>query len=312
MRILVLVYEFPPVGGGGGAVALDIARELAQRGYEIALLTSHHAGLARQTTIDGVRVFRINSFRRHLYKADFLSMAGYILMGFLPALQLVRRFRPDVIHVHFAVPSGPLAWIVSKLSGIPYLLTAHLGDVPGGVPEKTQGWFRWVYPFTPAIWRDAARVVAVSEHTRQLALKRYPVDIQVIPNGVNLNLLDPGEIQVGRPPRVIFAGRFVHQKNPLQIVRALAENADLPWTCVLLGDGALRPQIEAEIARTGLSDRFHLPGWVTPEEVVAWLKKCDILLHAILIGRAVGGGRASCRHGISRRRQQGRRLHRPG
>jgi len=61
------------------------------------------------------------------------------------------------------------------------VLTVHLGDVPKGVPDKTDRWFRWVYPFTPPIWQGAARVTAVSEYTRRLALTYYPVSPQVIP-----------------------------------------------------------------------------------------------------------------------------------
>jgi glycosyltransferase involved in cell wall biosynthesis len=165
-----------------------------------------------------------------------------------------------VIHVHFAVPAGPAALVVSRLTGIPYLLTAHLGDVPGGTPEKTGRWFRWIYPFTPPVWKLAARVVAVSEFTRELAIRSYPVEVQVIPNGVDLAALDPGSLRAGSPPLVVFAGRFVTQKNPLQVVRTLAELRDLPWRCAMLGDGPLRAEVEAEIDRRGLRDRFLLPG----------------------------------------------------
>ena len=76
--------------------------------------------------------------------------------------------------------------------GFPIYLTAHLGDVPGGVPEKTDKWFRWVAPFIPPIWNRAKRVAAVSIFTKNLALQRYPVPIQVIPNGVSTNEFDPG------------------------------------------------------------------------------------------------------------------------
>ncbi len=159
---------------------------------------------------------------------------------------------------------GLCRWLLA----CPYVLTAHLGDVPGGVPEKTGKWFRWIKPFTPPIWRRAAKVVAVSEFTRSLALKHYPVDIAVVPNGVDLQALDPGEIVVHDPPQVAFAGRFMPQKNPLQIVESLAAVADLPWQCVMMGDGPLRPAVEEAIARHGMQDRFTLPGWVTPQEVI--------------------------------------------
>jgi glycosyltransferase involved in cell wall biosynthesis len=212
-------------------------------------------------------------------------MAAFVIAGGWAAWKHLRVWRPDLIHVHFAVPSGPVAWILSRLSGIPYVLTAHLGDVPDGVPEKTQKWFRWIYPLTPPIWHDAAGVAAVSEFTRQLALKHYPRQIHVIPNGVDLKKMVPAEGVGGaaggkaanEPPVIVFAGRFTTQKNPLQLVRSLAQIKHLSWQCWLIGDGALRADLEREIEQAGLQARFRFTGWVTPEEVMDCFSRADIL-----------------------------------
>ena len=277
MRILVLTYEFPPVGGGGGRAARDICEKLAARGHQVMVLTSHLKGLPRQENSAGVQVTRVPSLRRKAFVATIYDMAGYVVSAIWNGLRLVPAWKPDVMQVHFAVPTGPAGWVLSRRYHLPYVLTAHLGDVPGGVPEKTKGWFRWVLPFTGPIWKDAAQVVAVSDFTRQLALKQYPVDIRVIPNGVDTQELDPGEITSGNPPQIIFAARFMAQKNPLQLVRVLAGLRELPWKCLMLGDGPLREQVENEIAEHHLRDRFELPGWVTPEEVLANYARSDIL-----------------------------------
>ncbi len=277
MRILVLTHEFPPIGGGGGQAAEDIARVLARRGHEVRVLTAHLRGLPRRECRQQVEVLRVSSGRHRAYKAGFATMAGYLLAGAARGLPLLRQWRPELIHVHFAVPAGGLAWFLSRLTGIPYVLTAHLGDVPGGVPDKTGRWFRFVYPFTPAIWRRATRVVAVSTFTRDLALRHYPVAIQVVPNGVDLTALYPAPASREATPRIVFAGRFVTQKNPLQVVRSLAALRDLPWNCTMLGDGPLRPAVEQEIAAQGLSERITLTGWVTPQEVRAHFERSAIL-----------------------------------
>ena len=93
-------------------------------------------------------------------------------------------------------------------------MTVHLGDVPGGVPEKTGNWFKWIMPFTRPIWRDAKHVIAVSEFTRQLALEHYEREVEVIPNGVDLDRLRPAGIKVNEPPRIVFAGRFHGAEKP--------------------------------------------------------------------------------------------------
>ena len=241
------------------------------------VITSHANGLPKTETRDGVQIIRVPCRRKELYRAGFSSMLLYILRGAWEAMLLVRSWQPEVIHVHFAVPSGALALIINEFTNIPYILTTHLGDVPGGVPEKTNRWFRWVKPFTPRIWKKAARVTAVSAHTRQLALAHYPVDIQVIPNAVDTHALDPGVIAINDPPGIMFAGRFQPQKNPLQIVQTLSQVANLPWRATLVGDGPLREEVEAEIERLGLQDRIACPGWVEPDQVIEAMRGGDLL-----------------------------------
>ncbi len=277
MRILTVIYEFPPIGGGGGRAAYDICRELVSRGHDVTVLTAHMRGLPFQDSEDGIHVVRISSLRKEPFRATFFTMLAYVLAGLWAGLRLIFIHRPDIIHTHFAVPSGALAWTLSMLTGIPYVLTAHLGDVPGGVPEKTGKWFRWLEPLTKPIWRRATRVVAVSEFTRQLALKHYAVNVQVIPNGADVLHLVPAELKLSNPPHLVFAGRFVYQKNPLAIIKVLSQLKDLDWFCSMLGDGPMFEEVKTEIAKQGMSDRFILPGWVTPQDVLDQFSKSDIL-----------------------------------
>jgi L-malate glycosyltransferase len=277
MRILVLIHEYPPIGGGGGRVAQDICHGLAARGHDVQVLSAHWQDLPREEMDGLVRVHRVVPRRKEPYKAGLWTMAMYVLASTWYGFKLIRRWRPDIMHAHFAVPAGASAWALSILTRLPYILTAHLGDVPGGVPEKTGRWFRWIFPFTPMIWKRAARVNAVSGYTRELALNSYPVEVEIIPNGVDLKVLKLGSVQLNDPPTIVFAGRFMAQKNPVQIVRSLSALKDLNWQCILIGDGPLRGEIEAEIARHNMEQRFHLKGWITPQEVLEWFRTSDIL-----------------------------------
>ena len=277
MRILILNHEYPPIGGGGGQAAQDIARELANRGHEITIITAHMKGLPRDELVENIRILRLPSLRKHSYQAGFLAMGMYIFAAIAAGFQVIRRWRPDVIHVHFAVPAGATAWILSRLTGTPYVLTAHLGDIPGGVPEKTGRWFRWVFPFTKPIWRDAANVVTVSEYTRSLIQQTYKIDPIVIPNGIKLENENPAKLEVHDPPVVIFAGRFMPQKNLVELVEILALVKDVPWNCIMVGDGPLLEEVRRTIAIHDLEKRFALPGWVTTQQVLAYLAQSDLL-----------------------------------
>jgi glycosyltransferase involved in cell wall biosynthesis len=277
MRILVLIHEYPPVGGGGGQVAEDICGGLVKRGHEVRVITAHLKGLPLEEIRSGVQIIRLRSGRKFAYKATFSAMSLFIFAGFWYALSEIRSWKPDIIHVHFAVPAGVLGWWLSIFTKVPYILTAHLGDVPGGVPEKTDKWFSWVAPFIPPIWNRAKRVVAVSIFTKNLALQRYPVPIEVIPNGVSTNEFDPRLISLHEPPNIIFAGRIVPQKNPIQVIRSLAIIKDLVWHAVIIGDGSMKPEMESESVRLGINDRITFTGWLTPDQVHEWYKKGDIL-----------------------------------
>jgi glycosyltransferase involved in cell wall biosynthesis len=120
-------------------------------------------------------------------------------------------------------------------------------------------------------------VIAVSEYTRQLALKHYPVPIRVLPNGVDLSQVIPSHVKVNDPIQIVFAGRLMPQKNPLAIVRVLSELKALSWHCSILGNGPLLDDVKSEIIKNDLQDRFDLAGWVTPAAVLQRFSQSDIL-----------------------------------
>ena len=274
----MISHEYPPVGGGGGKVAQDLSRVFALQGHEIRIITAHFGDLAMEESQNGVLIKRLRSLRSQPFRAGMAAMAGFVISGCIAALREVRHWQPDVIHVHFAVPAGPIAWLVNRISGTPYILTAHLGDVPGGTPEKTGKWFKWIFPFTPPIWRNAARVIAVSEFTRQLALQNYDLPIRVIPNGVQLENLAPDQIVLNQPLRLVFAGRFMEQKDPLMVIKTLAACADLDWHCTMLGDGPLLPQVQQAVLAAGLESRFTFRGGLPSEHVREVFLQSDILI----------------------------------
>lgn len=276
MRILVFNYEFPPVGGGGGRASADLCRGLAAAGHDLRVVTTRVPGLPTQERRDGFQVHRLWTGRRSRFQASFAVMASYVVCGFVPGLRQATSWRPELIHAHFGVPTGALAHAVSRLTGTPYVLTAHLGDVPGGVPDKTDLWFRFVDPMTPPIWRNASRVVAVSEHTKRLVEQRYRVSSVVIPNGIDLDPLEPRPAH--DPPRLIFAGRFQPQKNLPFLLEALARVKDMPWQLLMVGDGPQRELLERRVAELGLGERVTFNGWVATEEVQRHLRSSDLLV----------------------------------
>lgn len=299
MRILVLNYEFPPVGGGGGRVAEDICRVLAERGHDVRVQTAHVKGLPRFEERDGYRIFRTPSLRRRADRCTLWEMGFFLVLNLLPSVQHAITWKPDVVHVHFAVPTGVLGWLINLAAGIPYVLTAHLGDVPGGVPEQTDRIFKMIKPLTVPIWRRAAAVTAVSEYIRKLALRSYDVPIKTIHNGIDLDKCKQSPLTPHHPPRLVFAGRFNPQKNLLFLIDILERVSDLDWEMDLLGDGPLMNAMKARILETGLTKRVRLHGWVAPDRVEQTMSRSDILLlPSVSEGMPVVGVRA-LGHGLA-------------
>lgn len=277
VKILVLCYEYPPVGGGGGRVAATVAEELAARGHEVRVLTAGLKHLPPREERNGVTILRAESFRQREDTCSVPEMGLYLLTNFWPALQLARSWRPDIIHAHFAVPTGVLAMPVGRLLGIPYVLTAHLGDVPGGVPEQTEGLFRLVNPVAKRIWARASRTTAVSSHVATLANRAYQISPDIILNGVKRSSLTL-DFSEKATPKIVMLGRLSVQKNPLLAIESLARIKDLPWSFEIIGKGPLGATAREKATALGIADRIVWRGWLSAGEVSQSLLQADILL----------------------------------
>jgi glycosyltransferase involved in cell wall biosynthesis len=276
VKILVLCYEYPPIGGGGGRVAAQVAASLARRGHDVRVLTAGMRNVPRREMHDQVEVLRPPSFRRRRDTCSVPEMGLYLASNLLPVLREARSWRPDVIHAHFAVPTGPLAFAAKVFTGTPYVLTAHLGDVPGGVPEQTEHLFRFLGAFVNPVWRGARRVTAVSRFVAGLAAKAYGVAPIVIPNGVRQ--IARNDLRVHSPRRIVMVGRLSIQKNPLLAIKSLAFIKEMDWSLDVVGDGPLGPDLRALAGQLGIGERVTQHGWISSARVAQLMAEADILL----------------------------------
>lgn len=277
MRILVLCYEYPPIGGGGGRVAQTVARGLAARGHEVRVQTAALGFRSSREDDHCVTVFRTASGRRAADTCRVHEMATYCATSLLPSLRHIHDWKPDIIHAHFAVPTGALALALHTLTKTPYLITAHLGDVPGGVPEQTDTLFKLAAPIANKIWHHAAGCTAVSSFVKNLAETAYQRPVTQILNGIDTHGA-PQPPPPHRPRRLVLLGRLSVQKNPLFLIDSLAQATAAGWHLTIIGDGPLRPELEHRIAVHNLTDRVTLRGWLTAPEVHVELAASDILL----------------------------------
>lgn len=86
----------------------------------------------------------------------------------------------------------------------------------------------------------------------------------------------------------LASARFIEKKNLFRLIQAYsqyhaaAQRAHAPkiWDLVLLGDGALKPELTALIAKLGLEARVHLPGFKQYQELPAYFGLAQVFIHA--------------------------------
>jgi len=285
MRLLFLNYEFPPLGGGAATASRHLIREWTAMGVEVRVVTSHFAGLPWREELDGAIIHRLPVFRRRRDRGRIGEMALYMAGASLLAPTLAARWKPDVALAFIGIPSGPVAWGLRLLTGVPYVVCLRGGDVPGFRCEGVDGFHRLLAPATRRIWRRAAAVTANSQGLADLARAFAPeLTVPVISNGVDTILFHPPAHRSppvdGGPVRLLAVGRLVGQKGIDVLLDALArpglEGAELD----LVGDGEWRVVLEAQAVRLGLTARVRFRGWLDRTELAEVYRETDLFVLA--------------------------------
>ncbi|MBD3380386.1 MAG: glycosyltransferase [Candidatus Omnitrophica bacterium] len=264
MNVLFVNYEYPPVGGGGGVFTKDLAEELAGNNT-VHVLTSAFPGLARSETINGVTVFRTPVLNRtSLPSAGILSLLSFPFSGIFKGYSLLKSTDYDVINTHFAVPSGPCGAFLSKISGIPNVLSIHGGDIYD--PSKKTSphrhpLLRWA---VKRVMESSDSVIAQSNNTRDNAMSIYSPskDIKIIPLGIPLSSIpeiDRGSIGLDPDKKYLISiGRLVKRKGYDILIRAFSSvtSREPSTRLILLGSGPELDNLKTLAADLGIGEKI--------------------------------------------------------
>jgi glycosyltransferase involved in cell wall biosynthesis len=188
----------------------------------------------------------------------------------LGLLALARRVRPHVVQ-SWLTQMDVLGGLVARAMGAHWVLSERSAAAcyPGTLKDRIR----------EALARSGAVVVSNSgEGDRFWAARRVPAGRRhLVPNALPLREIHAAPVMDAAPgPWVLFVGRLAAEKNVLVVVDAMARLAAGGARGVLLGDGPLRGQVEAEVARRGLTGRILVPGYVP--DAWGWMKRADVLL----------------------------------
>lgn len=274
MKILSIIYEYPPIGGGGGVVAASLNEELAATGDRVRVVTSHARGLARrETTANGVQIWRTASMRRHRHYATVLELATGLIPAYRKAAQLIAQERPDLIHCHFVFPSGVIAWLLARRFGIPLVLTAHGSDIPGYNPDRFRRLHWLLKPVWKHIVRSATVVTSPSRYLGNLIRVSAPkLPIYVVPNGYTPRPQNP---ERAKRRLVLVVARLFPRKGVQNFVKAVAGiRGDFEF--VVAGDGPYMQTLQAEASKRSSPVRFT--GFLDKEALSALYDEATIFV----------------------------------
>lgn len=323
MKILLLNYEFPPLGGGAGNATKHIARELSRAGHTVLVITSGFKDLPREEEQNGYRVLRLPARRRRVDQSSVSEMLSFVWQGVWRGTAAARAFKPDYAIAFFAVPTGIVAWWWHVRLKVPYIISLRGGDVPGFLGRDLWWLHTLTIPVTALVWRGAAGIVANSRGLQTLAQKtanrlrlRHP--IAYIPNGVDTEFFAPGSGPVS-PARILFVGRLVRQKGVTFLLAALAQlraaHPKLDVQCDIVGDGPLKRSLQQQAQDMGIAEAVTFPGWVDKEILREYYQRAavfvlpsyeegmpNVVLEAMacglpVIGTRVAGTEELVRHG---------------
>lgn len=277
LRVLVVSGIWPPDVGGPASHGPQVAAHLLRAGHRVSALVSAEGQLA-----DPGFPVRVTPRRGPLP----VRMAR-------GAAALVAATRSaDVV---YATGIYHRAALSCRAAGVP--LVIKLVNDPAYERARNRGWFDGTLEQfqRPEVGRDprlrllrrmrdialgqAAQIIVPSAYLAQIAASwRLRVPLTVIHNpAVGARVTEAREVlrrDLGLTgPSVVFAGRFVPQKNLPLLVSAMAGVAGL--TAHLVGDGPERHTLEAAIASSGVGERVRLVPPVPQSEVGRWMAAAD-------------------------------------
>jgi len=275
VRIVQVTPFFHPHAGGVESHVRGVARELAQEGHEVTVVTSRYdRHLPRAEEFEGYRILRTRTL------GVLLDTPLDIGTG-----RTVRSLSPDVFHLHYPPPlTSYFATREVARRKIPVCLTYHCDlFLPSVAGRLIAGIYQRVF-VPPTLDRTHRIIVHTRSYGSTSAVLRGR-ELTVIPSAVDLERFRPDldsselrtRLRLEGKRILVFTGRLVPHKGVDVILEALAR---LPRDVVLvvIGAGPRLPSLVGLSRRLDVSDRVRFCPAVSDEELPRFLALGDVFV----------------------------------
>lgn len=288
MKILMLSWEYPPrVVGGIARVVHDLSHRLISDGHEVTVVTYKDGNVPYFEDDDGVQVYRVDNFMISSNNfIDWIMQLNFNMIAKAGEI-IAEKGNFDVIHAHdwlTAYAGKTLKYAYNT----PLVSTIHATEAGrnSGIRGETQKYINdteWMLTY------ESSEVIVNSNYMKNELQRLFGLPyekINVVPNGVNLNLFNNIEkdydfrrkFAMDNEKIILFIGRLVYEKGIQTLIAAmpkiLANYHDSKL--IIAGKGGMIDELRAQVNALGLGDKVYFTGYLAAKDVQKMYKCADI------------------------------------
>ena len=288
MKILMLTWEYPPrVVGGIARVVYDLSRTLLKDGHDVTVVTYKDGDAPYFEDDKGVKVYRVDNYMINPNNfIDWIMQLNFNLIAKANEI-IAEQGNFDVIHAH--------DWLVAYAAktlknsyNIPIVATIHATEAGrnSGIHDETQ---RYINDTESMLTYEASEVIVNSNYMKNELQRLFGLPyekINIVPNGVNLNLFNGVEKDYNFRRRfamdnekiILFMGRLVYEKGIQHLISAMPKilNGYHDSKLVICGKGGMLDELQAQVNSMGISNKVYFAGYMHGKDVQKMYKAADI------------------------------------
>jgi len=280
-KILILNFEFPPVGGGGGVATYQLAKGFIRKGYEVDVVTGGYKGLPSFEIKDKINIYRVKVFfRRSKEVSNFFSMLSFLFSGFLKCLHLCKKNNYLFINTHFVLPTGPLGFVLSKIFKLKNIVSIHGGDIYDPTLKRSPHRNFILRNIVSFMLDSSFAVIAQSSDTKNNCDKYYKLKnkISIVPLPYDIfDFKEARREDLGMKKDLKYAitvGRLVKRKGIDYLLRAVKKIDYL--NAIIIGDGPEKEKWIKFSKELKINDRVKFLGRVDENKKFQYLNNSDV------------------------------------
>ncbi|MFH1590536.1 MAG: glycosyltransferase [archaeon] len=275
MNILMLNYEYPPLGGGAANACHYILQEYSRRpDIKVDLITSSPDNRRSMVRFSkNITIHKLNVHKKEIHVWRMQEIIRWTVSAYLLARKLMKKESYDICHCWFGWPGGIIGYLLRK--DIPYIVALRGSDVPGYNPRLAILDSILFRPLSRLIWKHARAVIANSDGLKELAHRTSRRPIGVIFNGIDTEEFRP----VRRPHKsfvILCVSRLIERKGIGYLLKAVSILDDVQ--VVIIGEGNREEQLKALSRKLFIENRVKFLGYVPHHKIRKHYNDADVFV----------------------------------